>query len=115
MLDIAFEIARANPTKFQKMGAVITYKGKVIAVGLNSNKSHPMQKKYGKNSKSIFLHAEIDAIKNGLRNHKKEDFKNFEIHVARCMKNGLPGMAKPCRGCQKAIDEYLFKAVHWTK
>ena len=50
-----------------RLAAGIVHKKSLIATGVNSYKSHPLMLQFGKNSDSIFLHAEVDAIKNALR------------------------------------------------
>jgi deoxycytidylate deaminase len=53
-----------------RLAAALVYRNEIIAMGTNKNKTHPFQKKYASNADAIFLHAEIDAICNALRNHK---------------------------------------------
>ena len=61
--DVLFKVAiDLSPVAHAKVAAAIVYKGKIISVGWNSYKTHPLQKHYRRNPLSTFLHAEIDAI-----------------------------------------------------
>ncbi len=98
-----------------RLGALVTIRKKIIAFGFNSYKSHPLQKKFGRNEKAICLHAEIDAIKNALKRVKISDLKRATLYVARIKKDGTIGMAKPCTGCQRAIVAFGIKQVIFTE
>jgi tRNA(Arg) A34 adenosine deaminase TadA len=115
MMEAAIRLAKSNPTDLQKMGAVITKKNRIIGSGMNTRKSHPLQFAFSKSSLKISLHAEISAIVDALRNYDLDDLRGSTIFVARVLKNGSRGTAKPCAICQRAIEAYGIKAVHWTE
>ena len=104
-----------------RIGAIITIKNRVIAYGTNQKKTHPFQALHGKNANAIYLHAEIDAIKNALREIDIDDFRRATLYVAR-LKNStsdprsplIYGLAKPCKhGCAQAIVKFgLKRAVY---
>ncbi len=83
-------------------------------------KSSPLQAKYATNKDlSIYLHAEISAIKNALRQIDVEDFKKVSLYVCRVKYDILTnsivyGLAKPCSGCMRAIFEFDIKKVYYT-
>ena len=112
-LELAVEVARSNSIyKLPKMGAVLVCK-EGIAVGLNQRKTHPLQKKFGKNSDSIYLHAEIDAIVNAIR--LGYTIEGSKLYVARVFRRTeLPALAKPCEGCQRAIIHFGIRSVEWS-
>lgn len=88
-------------------------KGRVLSVGKNSYlKSHPLQfyhaKKVGLPDK-IMLHAEVDAIC-----RLPSGAKPYRIFVARTMKDGSYGLAKPCPVCQSAIKAAGIEVVQFT-
>lgn len=113
MLKEATLLALANPIqKLPRMGAVLLTKDKNWHGGMNSYKTHPLAKKFGRNDKSICLHAEIDAIVSCIR--KGDDPEGGTLFVARVLKNGKAALAKPCEGCQKAIIHFGIKDVEWT-
>jgi tRNA(Arg) A34 adenosine deaminase TadA len=117
MLDVAIKVAEANPIQnLPPMSALLVdTRGKVVAVGMNRRKSHPLQKSYAPNPKAILLHAEIDAIKRALRTHTREEIATMTMYIARVGKKGLPAKAKPCIGCARALEDFGIKQVHWTE
>jgi deoxycytidylate deaminase len=115
------QVAIANPrVSGAKLAAAIVYKNKIISIGVNSMKSSPLQAKYATNKDlSIYLHAEISAIKNALRQLDVEDFKKVSLYVCRVkydiQTNSIVyGLAKPCSGCMRAIFEFDIKKVYYT-
>lgn len=115
------EVAIATPKiAGAKIAAAIVHKNKIISVGVNSNKSSPLQAKYATNKNlSIFLHAEIAAIKNALRYLDVEDFNKVSLFVCRAKTDVktnkmIYGMSKPCPGCMRAIVEFEIKNVFYT-
>lgn len=104
-----------------KLAAGIVYRGHLIATGVNSYKTHPLMWEWGRNEESIFLHAEIDAIKNALRLITQEQLAKCDIYVVRVRrphstsKDWVEGLAKPCCGCRRAIESFNLKRVFWTE
>ena len=102
-----------------RIAAVIVKRNKVIAYGFNQYKSHTLQARYARNSKSIDLHAEIDAIKNALKKISVEELKSCDIYIARAKKipnesKYISGLVKPCTGCQAAIEAFGLRNVYYT-
>ena len=111
-----------DPVRNSRISAGIVFKGKLVSVGFCKFKSHPLQAKFGKTDESIFLHAEVDAIINALRNNFDVDnFRKSVLIVVRQKrpnwksKKWIDGLAKPCCGCQKAIMHYDIGDVIWTE
>lgn len=83
-------------------------------------KSHPIQKLYRKNDCAIYLHSEVDAIKNAINSRVDlETISRSTLYIARqkmTSSNGswTQGLAKPCLGCQKCIEDYKLKQVIYT-
>jgi tRNA(Arg) A34 adenosine deaminase TadA len=120
IIDTLAKVAEANPHNAEKMASAIVYRNRIISIGMNSMKSHPLQAKYAKNEHAIFLHSEIAAIKNALREMDVDDLSKCEIYVARVKKEKpftkkyVLGLAKPCPGCERAIAEFGLKRVVYT-
>lgn len=120
ILNTLEKIAAANPNPTEKLAAAIVWRNRIISVGLNSMKTHPLQAKYGRNKHSVFLHAEIAAIKNALREIDVDDFTKCEIYIVRVKKERpfskkyVRGLAKPCSGCARAIAEFGLRRVIYT-
>lgn len=111
-LSHAVSLARMNPVKGLPRMAAILKCWNGITTGRNSRKTHPLMAKFGRNSKSICLHAEIDAIRNAIR--RGLDPEGATMYVARVTRDGKPALAKPCEGCQRAIVAFGIKDVQWT-
>lgn len=89
-----------------RIGAVLVYKNRIIGSGNNRYKSHPLALKWGKNSQSIFIHAELDAILNAVRENNDINWKKTTLYVCRITKAGIRAMTKPCQGCSAAIAHF---------
>lgn len=114
------KVASANPSDNAKVAAAIVRNNKIVAIGINSMKSHPMAARFSKNEQAIFLHAEVAAIKNALREIEVTDLEKMEMYICRVKKpkpfskRWVWGLAKPCIGCQRAIAEFGLKRVVYT-
>ena len=103
-----------------RLGAVLIYKGKVMSVGWNSTKTSPLQKSLNK-----FRHYELDC---GAAHHTLHaevaclikakdlniDWGRASIFVYRIKKDGSPGMARPCKGCQALIKSMGIKNIYFS-
>ena len=114
------KVCIANPAEI-KMAAAIVRRNRIISIGMNNlNKSHPLAAKFAKSKEAIFPHAEISAIKNALREIDVDDLLKTEMYVCRVKKPKprskiwVPGLAKPCEGCRRAILEFGIKRVLYT-
>lgn len=94
--------------------ASIVYKRRIISVGTNQLKTHPIMGRFGKNDKSIFLHAEIDAIVKCINIHGVEILGKCDLYVVRLTKGGKVGNSCPCPGCQRAIEAFNIRKVYHT-
>ena len=120
ILHTLTKVAAANPHNAEKFAAAIVFRNRIVSVGMNSMKSHPMAAKYGKNKHAIFLHAEIAAIKNALREVEVDHLTKCDLYIVRVKKEQpftnkfVWGLAKPCPGCERAIAEFGLKRVIYT-
>lgn len=102
-----------------KVVAALDYKGNLY-FGFNSEKTHPFQKKFAKKPEAIFLHAEIDAIRNGLKYLTIDQVSKSTLYIARVKrphhksKDYVAGHAKPCSGCAACITKFAIKKVYYT-
>ena len=100
-----------------RLAACIVYKNDVVAFGVNQMKSHPFQAKYGKNSDSVFLHAETSAIKNALKYISHDELEKSTLYICRVKymdhtkKKLIFGLSKPCPGCFRCINTFNIKQV----
>jgi len=109
-----------------KLACAIVYKRTIITVGTNSFKTHPIMEEYGNNKESIFLHAEIDAFNKALKLLSKEQLAKCDLYILRVKRDGLNqkshkkdrwvrGLAKPCKGCMKAIVQHRIRNIFFTQ
>ena len=94
--------------------AATVYKKKILAIGKNQMKTHPIMLQYQTDSTKIYLHAEIDAIVKVINVHGADILKHCSLYNLRLTGGGNVAMSKPCKGCQKAIDAFGIKKVFWT-
>lgn len=103
-----------------RLAAAIVKNNKIISIGINRKKSDPLQARFGKNEDSIYLHAEIHAIKNALREIVVEDLSKCDLYICRVKRPSqksnkfIWGLSKPCCGCSRAIAEFGIRNVVYT-
>ena len=101
-----------------KLAACVVIKNNVIGYGTNSKKSDPMQARFARNEHSIYLHAEIAAIKNALSYTNVKDFHKATLYICRVVfdqeLNVYRALAKPCSGCARAIETFGFRSVVYS-
>ena len=119
--NILEKVAMASEPVFrQRLAALLVYKNEVISIGINKTKSHPFQRKVAKHDDAIYLHAEVDCIKNALRQYDEEIIAKSTLYVLRMkrpendLKTFMRGLSKPCEGCQRAIAAFGIKTVYYT-
>ena len=99
--------------RFNIVATVYDKRGRKLTEGTNSyTKSHPLQAKFAVQvglGDKVFLHAEISALSKLKKHHKPH-----RIVVERYKENGDPGLARPCRVCQAAIESHGITLVEWT-
>lgn len=102
--ELAKRIAKNSVHRDHQVGAVITYKNRVLSVGFNKVKTHPKSHSPWKTR-----HAEFDAVL-ALGNI---DYSKCTIYVYRELKNGTMGNSKPCVWCQSMLSSIgLNKIVY---
>jgi len=104
-----------------KMASGIVYRRNLIATGINSYKTHPwMSELRGYKPDQIYLHAEIDAIRNALKLITQDQLSRCHLYVVRVKRpngksrNWVHGLAKPCPGCQRTIANFGIETVFWS-
>ena len=103
----ARKMAMANGRCYH-VAAILRRKGKVIRVGINSDKTHPrFKRKYEDGTWAAHMHAEMDV----LRFAQPGD----ELEVMRFRKSDNSfAMAKPCRHCMPHIIGSGISKVRYT-
>lgn len=109
-----------NSNMKMKFAACLVIRNEIISIGANSEKSHPLQKKFAKNRDAIFKHAEVDCIINALRHVDQEDLSKATLYIHRVKKltkdhkYWSDGLSEPCCGCKQAIDYFKIKKVVYS-
>lgn len=104
-----------------KLAAAVVYKKYVIATGVNSYKTHPIMNGEGYRKGQVFLHAEMDAIRNALKLIDIEQLAQCDLYVVRVKRphnksnEWIYGLAKPCPGCTKAIANFGIKNIFYSE
>ena len=113
-INLAIVLANKGDHPLAKIGAVLVKNGKVIGVGFNKIKNHPMQQRFDKvrGFSGTGIHAEIDCIRNAVRNFN--DTENATMYIARVTKNNTLANSKPCKGCHAAILEFGISVIYYT-
>lgn len=108
----------ADLSDFHKthIGCVAVYQGKIIGVGFNMNKTHPLQKHYNiyrdKHIDIPKLHAEISCI-SSIR-HLDINFSKVKLYIYRTRCDQEYGMSRPCPSCMAAIRDLGIRHVYYT-
>lgn len=108
-----------SDSPIHKLGAVMVLGKKVLAVGYNITKTHPIQKQYNiergynpdvKNNGQV--HAEMMCLIN--TRNLDVDWSKVSLYVYREHKDQTTALAKPCPACEKAIRERGILNVYYT-
>jgi deoxycytidylate deaminase len=95
----------------------ILQRNRIISIGLNSTKTHPLNLKYNyinKNKEKISdivgTHSELNAvIKLG-----EEDCSKLTLINTRINRNNLLDYSAPCNGCSDMIKQLNFQNVFYS-
>lgn len=99
------------------VGCIAVYQGQVLALGCNSNKTHPVQKFYNRfreDSSALLpkLHAEINCI-NQLKG-LNINFSKVKLYIYRIGNDRDFRMARPCPSCMAAIKDFGIRDIYYT-
>ena len=121
-----FQIAKenANLSDFSdiNLGCVAVYKGKIVATGFNSEKTHPIQMQYNERYRNInhqiwrkhSLHAEIMCLNRLDGIIDASEFHKVKLYIYRKRKDRPYGLSRPCPACMKRIKELGIKNIFYT-
>lgn len=125
MFAAARKIAKTSDFKNFHTGCVIVYKKRIIGIGANSDKTHPMQAQYNKfrhfnktkNGIKHSVHAEIAAINSiSYVMGRDIDWTKVKLYIYRICPGheSGQGLSKSCPACQAAIQDLGIKHVYYT-
>ena len=110
-LERAVGIATTSSYDKWRIGAVVVKGGAVQSSGVNSLKIDPL---YLDDHSNCSIHAEIAALKTMRDNHLQYKAKGCTIYVARLLRGGGIGLAKPCGNCQEILSYASIKQAIFT-
>ena len=118
--DKAKNVATCSDFHKTHIGCIAVYQGHVVAVGYNTNKTHPIQQYYNQYRENnqidgCFtpkLHAEINCL-NSIR-HLNINFSKVKLYIYRIRHDQDYGMSRPCPSCMAAIKDLGIKHIYYT-
>lgn len=108
-LELAARVAAKSQFGRVRIGAVVARRGRVISVGFNQAKTHPLTIQFDYKP-NVGIHAELDAVL-GI---EKEKLRGSTLYVVRIKMDGSWGLARPCKGCQGLIQHLELGEVVWS-
>lgn len=118
---VAKAVAKTSTFHRNHLGCCIVYKGVVVSVGCNSERSHPLQKEYNKRYKNFDtdvypnkLHAEVHALSLLLSSKKDIDWSKTSLYIYRELKNGKPAFSYPCSACSQLIRDLGISTIYYV-
>lgn len=99
-----------NPSNLRCV-CFMLYRQRIISIGLNSSKTHPMIKKLGYqiDRRKYPMHAELSAWMDAEKNNKKYDtmliYRGYDANLPSC----------PCIYCSSWIKNLSIKIVYKTE
>lgn len=104
------------PAVRQQHLAFIFKGSKLLTIGVNSKKTHPLAKHYKQYRFTEVQCAELNALirLGALHKGKEIDFKRLTMVVVRIGKDGSFKYSKPCDGCVSMLKKFNFKKVYYS-
>jgi tRNA(Arg) A34 adenosine deaminase TadA len=101
-----------------KLAAGLVFKKRLLVVGVNSYKSHPIMLNGSYRADQIYLHAEADCLRKARRIYSQDIISNSSLYVVRVKKTPkgkyVLGCAKPCDGCMGLIESHNIQELYFT-
>lgn len=117
IINKLFEVACSQKTlvKTSRHSTAIVLKNRIIAIGVNKLKTHPIMLNFNYASdKKIFIHSEMDALIKVLNIWGPDILKQCKLYNLRVTNTNRIAMSKPCQGCMNAIQGFGLKRIFWT-
>ena len=108
-----------KPYKNTKTVAFLIYKGKILNMGINSDKTSPLQKYYRVKTDLKYIenfvdkeHAEVNCLRQV--DSEKIDWNKVELVIISKKKDGDFRLARPCDVCMAAIKDFGIHKIYYT-
>lgn len=115
--DVAKSVAKTSDFHKGRVGCCVVYKKVILSVASNTEKTHPLQRKYNRfrnfdvDGSPARMHSEIRALIPIINEHIS--WKDVELYVYRVLKNGYPAISKPCPTCMKLINDLGIRTIFY--
>jgi deoxycytidylate deaminase len=116
-LHRAIDIAKALHPTVRNMRschvAFLVFKGKIIRIGFNSNKTHPFNLQhpyYHKDKSESGIHAELAVC----LKMQQDDLSKYSMIVIRHNLSMELAISRPCIGCQSVIRQFGITDVYYS-
>lgn len=109
-MQTAIESAVFSDFPTFKLGAALYSRRKLISVGWNHTKTHPLLFQGSKHRRQESRHAEFSVLL-GVPKHL---VVGSTVFVARVTKGGRVSMAKPCPSCQNLLKTAGVRKVYYS-
>lgn len=122
----ARQVAQTSTYHVHSLGCVIVYKRHILSMSSNSNKTHPLQKKYNRKYRTFEKsvnpvldkgHAEILALADiPYPLQQSINWRQVKVYVYRICNNKRLGMglARPCPACMAALRDKGIKQIYYS-
>lgn len=115
MFNLAKTLALSSSFYKYKIGCVVVLKKHIISVGVNSYKTHPIQKYYNKlrfpEDTHHTLHAEIHAL---VSIPDDIDLSDATVYTYRESLEGNLRKSRPCPSCMGMIKDHNIHRICYT-
>lgn len=117
-LEITRALYRSDHSERTFHTTFILKKNRILSIGTNHAKTHPITLKYNYKSHSgvdirdkVGLHSELSSLlKLGEEDTSRYDFLNIRLD-----RNGKVCYSKPCSGCQHALNQFGYRNFYYTE
>lgn len=108
--EIALALCPLNRQLNNSHVAFLVKSNKILHIGQNKKKTHPLIKHHPYHAGNVWLHAELDVILKSTR----EDLFNYKLVVLRVNRKHELVFSRPCIGCQSLIRQFGISEVFYS-
>ena len=114
ILKRAIDIAKALHPTVQSMRSChisfLVLKSKIIKIGFNKDRTHPINSKFDYRSIDGGIHAELDLC----LKMRQDDLSKYSMVVIRHDNNMNLTLSRPCIGCQSVLKQFGITDVYYS-
>lgn len=106
--------------RYEHVGYIAIYRGRIIGTGCNGEKTHPVQKTFNKyrgidqpNYVSHKIHAEISCL-SSIMHMNDINWNEVSVYGYRICKSREHGIARPCPACMALLKSIGIRHIYYT-